>query len=80
MLVPESNRFPSGGRPWHVNTSTDGIFHSQLNFGNIKLGLHRIATNLGPIYELKISGFLGLVGSRETLIVRSHASVYTDVS
>ena len=24
----------------------------------------RIATNLGPIYELKKSGFLGLVSSR----------------
>ena len=28
------------------------------------LGLYRIATNLGPIYELKTSGFLGLVSSR----------------
>ena len=28
------------------------------------LGLYRIATNLGPIYELKNSGFLGLVSSR----------------
>ena len=45
----------------------------------VMLGLHRIATNLGPIYELKILGFLGLVGSRETFMVRSQASVYIDV-
>ena len=43
------------------------------------LGLHRIRTNLGPIYELKNSGFLELVTSRETYIVRSQASVYIDV-
>ena len=43
------------------------------------LGLHRIATNLGPIYEMKISGVLGLVSSLKTLIVRSQASVYIDV-
>ena len=42
------------------------------------LGLHRIATNLGPIYELKNSGFLRLVSSGETFIVRSQASVYID--
>ena len=30
----------------------------------IMLDLHRIATNLGPIYELKNSGFLGLVSNR----------------
>ena len=30
----------------------------------LMLGLHRIATNLGPIYELKNSEFLGLVSSR----------------
>ena len=30
----------------------------------LMLGLHRIATNLGLIYELKKSGFLGLVSSR----------------
>ena len=29
----------------------------------VMLGLHRITTNLGPIYELKNSGFLGLVSS-----------------
>ena len=40
----------------------------------IMLGLHRITTNLGPI-----SGFLELVSSRETYIVRSQASVYIDV-
>ena len=28
------------------------------------LGLHQIATNLGPIYELKNFGFLGIVSSR----------------
>ena len=27
---------------------------------SLMLGLHRIATNLGLIYELKNSGFLGL--------------------
>ena len=43
------------------------------------LGLHRIATNLGPICELKDCGFLGLVSSRETFIIRSQASVYIDV-
>ena len=30
----------------------------------LKLGLQRIVTNLGPICELKIYGFLGLVSSR----------------
>ena len=30
---------------------------------DIMLGLHRTATNLGLIYELKNSGFLGLVSS-----------------
>ena len=45
----------------------------------LMLGLHRIATNLGPIYELKNFGFLGLVSSRETFIIRSQASVYIDV-
>ena len=43
------------------------------------LGLHRIATSLGPIYELKNSGFLGLVSIRETFVVRSQASIYIDV-
>ena len=43
------------------------------------LALHRITTNLGPIYELKNSGFLELVSSRETYIARSQASVYIDV-
>ena len=28
------------------------------------LDLHRIATNLGPVYELKNSGLFGLVSSR----------------
>ena len=37
------------------------------------------ATNLGPIHELKITGFLGLVSSRWTFIVRSQASVYIEV-
>ena len=46
--------------------------------GNLILGVHRITTNLGPIYELKNSGFLGFVSSRETFIVRSQASVYID--
>ena len=32
-----------------------------------------------PIYELKKFGFLGLVSSRETFIIRSQASVYIDV-
>ena len=41
--------------------------------------LRRITTNLGPIYELKNSGFLGLVSSRQTYIVRSQASAYIDV-
>ena len=43
------------------------------------LGLHRIATNLGPIYELEKNGFLGLMSSRETFIIRSQASIYIDV-
>ena len=43
------------------------------------LGLHQNATNLGPIYELKNSGFLGLVSSRYTFIARSQASIYIDV-
>ena len=30
----------------------------------LMLGLHRIPTNLGPIYELKSSGFLGVVSNR----------------
>ena len=42
------------------------------------LGLYRITTNLGPIYELKNSGFFGLVSSRETFIVRSQTSVNID--
>ena len=37
--------------------------HARVN-NQLMLGLHRIATNLGPIYELKNSGFLGLVSSR----------------
>ena len=45
----------------------------------LMLGLHRIVTNLGPIHELKNSGFLGLVSSRQTFIVRSQANVYIDV-
>ena len=44
----------------------------------LMLGLHRITTNLGPIYELKNSGFLGLVSSRENFIVKSQAGVYID--
>ena len=47
--------------------------------GVLMLGLHRIATNLGAIYNLKNSEFLGLVISRWTFIVRSQASVYIDV-
>ena len=43
------------------------------------LGLHRTATNLGPNYELKNSGFLGLVSTRETFIVGLHANVYMEV-
>ena len=43
------------------------------------LGLHRIATNLGPIYKLKNFGFLGLVSSRETFIIKLQASIYIDV-
>ena len=31
---------------------------------SVMLGLHRIATNLGTIYELKNFAFLGLVSSR----------------
>ena len=42
------------------------------------LGLHRIATNLGPIYKLKNFGFLGLVSSRETFVIRLQASIYID--
>ena len=34
------------------------------SLSSIMLGLHRITTNLGPIYELKNSEFLGLVSSR----------------
>ena len=44
------------------------------------LGLHPIAANLGPIYELKDSGFLGLVNNRLTFIVRTQASIYTSMS
>ena len=43
------------------------------------LGLHWIATNLGPIYKLENSGFLGLMSSRQTFIVRTQASIYIDV-
>ena len=43
------------------------------------LGLRRFVTELGPIYELKNSGFLGLMSSRQTFIVRSQASIYIDV-
>ena len=45
----------------------------------LMLGLYRIATNLGPIYELKNYGFFGLVTSQETFIIRSQTSVYIDV-
>ena len=45
----------------------------------VMLSLHRITTNLGPIYEWKNSGFLGLVSSRKNFIVRSQASVYINV-
>ena len=38
--------------------------HARVNNHRLlMLGLHRIATILGPIYELKNSGFLGLVSS-----------------
>ena len=42
-----------------------GITSTELEwfFGYLKLGLHRIAPNLGPIYELKNFGVLGLMGS-----------------
>ena len=42
-------------------------------------GLHRITTNLGPIYELKNSRFLGPMSSRLTCIGRLQASIYIDV-
>ena len=45
----------------------------------VMLSLHRIGTSLGPIYELKNSGFLGLVSSHSTFIIKSKANVYMDV-
>ena len=45
----------------------------------LMLDLHRIATNLGPIYELENSRFLGLVNSHLTYIGSLQASVYIDV-
>ena len=43
-----------------------GITSTELKwlFGYLMLGLRRIATNLGPIYELKKFGVFGLMGSR----------------
>ena len=54
-------------------------FNSSPPEQNGRLFADRIATNLGPIYELKHFGFLGLVSSRETFIITSQASVYIDV-
>ena len=45
----------------------------------LMLGLHRVATNLGLLYELKTSVYHALVSSRNTSIVRSQASIYIDV-
>ena len=44
-----------------------GITSSELKWfsGNLMLGLHRIATNLGPIYELKDFGVLRFMGSKQ---------------
>ena len=50
-----------------ILTPEDASFASCFPFDitiSLMLGLHRIATNLGPIYELKNSEFLGLVSSR----------------
>ena len=45
--------------PWYLFLAK----HSS-HVQSVVLGLNRIATNLGPIYELKNSGFLGLLSSR----------------
>ena len=60
---------------WSLNAK----MHSDSSYVEVMLGLHRNATNLGPIYELKNSGFLGLVSSRYTFIARSQARIYIDV-
>ena len=39
------------------------VFDLTENEQRVMLGLHRVATDVGPMYELKNSGFRGLASS-----------------
>ena len=63
--------FPDYDLEHSQNVINSSLYHVQPNlkipyksiFPVLMLGLHRITTKLGPLYELKNSGFLGLVSS-----------------
>ena len=73
-MTPNGNT----GLGQHWLTKHQAITWTNIGLLSVMLRLHWITTNLGPIYELKNSGFLGLVSSRKTFIVRSQARVYID--